>query len=1007
MSQKPLGNLSIHIEYTAQLNWSLLRAGIPFIFKLEISSASNLPQDLTFNLSVPPYLQETEIHVSAQSILERRDLSGDILPLLVNRWKWLKAWDIDVQKKSALEIKLPGYPTICCPLDILNPAFWRRVISTPTRIGTFIPLQHATISISGSEPHLSLQGRAIDLDDDKFPYPPMEAAIAALIDPNDPYVQLDGQEDSLGKNVYMRIKDIRVEENRTQFRDPTLDEILKGFYLTLLRKENLWHIDFLHSYDHNHQAIRLLKTDRDRGAVCLDLVILGCEILERLHQRPVFILTANGKHAVLGAWACSSTNFPNRQPVCKSADQMAKMVDNHELRVLDVNCALQNIGYKKAKNQSSWAHIGRGFVHAVDITTTRGWWKDNQFKFEIPPLPRVYDSFSWVYDYLWKRLPRYLERQTEQAWLDDPGGLFIPITCHITGGTIHTVLEPGGKTGWLPGQVIEQAGRVVLLADGGAGKSYICRRVVLDLVERFEKGNPNDLPVPIFYPLRFLVWADKDNLLGVLANWIGCPGVDDLISAANRYRFLFILDALDESEFGKRSSAPGDYVKLLQPVIDLPQCSVILTARPAMFPGPITNYLPGFNLANLQGWDQQTFSKFLHACETIKGIQFHGGWQQFYQRIFGPNGSRNLQDLAKTPLFARMIVETREEIDHDSNVRDEFDLYRRYTWHCFARREIVAIPPDEAHEASVEIAFGMYARGKDALENDEIVNCLTTYIAKRSVDIFRQFIARDVVVSGLLVKEGENLFRFSHLSIEHYFLAEYLAKELIRSYEEPVSPPGLHKISGVFGHALLPQSVIAFLSQAIKANSRTIKELATGLTSCPFYQRRRMFYHTRQLKFDPDVAFRNMVLLHLQAGESLEECDLQGLDLINFDLSRADLRRCNLKKTKLRGCTLLKANLAGCYLNLADLSETDLTEADLSGADLDRCILSHIRVRDFNSLPKFCGVNHLDTIELDNDDPETVWLLVRCISHCEQDPNNSDWVNKARAVLKERLKDKE
>ena len=64
---------------------------------------------------------------------------------------------------------------------------------------------------------------------------------------------------------------------------------------------------------------------------------------------------------------------------------------------------------------------------------------------------------------------------------------------------------------------------------------------------------------------------------------------------------------------------------------------------------------------------------------------------------------------------------------------------------------------------------------------------------------------------------------------------------------------------------------------------------------------------------------REEVVAKIDAGESLEKANLQGIDLRRAGLSEANLRGANLREADLRG---------------ADLIGADLREANLKGANL-------------------------------------------------------------------------
>jgi uncharacterized protein YjbI with pentapeptide repeats len=84
---------------------------------------------------------------------------------------------------------------------------------------------------------------------------------------------------------------------------------------------------------------------------------------------------------------------------------------------------------------------------------------------------------------------------------------------------------------------------------------------------------------------------------------------------------------------------------------------------------------------------------------------------------------------------------------------------------------------------------------------------------------------------------------------------------------------------------------------------------------------------------------RESVLDALETGATLDEAELQGLDLSDIDFKQVGLRGVNLRKSSLARTNLAECDLSGARLDDCEAPEANLTGANLSGASLQRAKL--------------------------------------------------------------------
>ena len=991
--------IEIEVVYVKNLNWSLLQLGLPLVLKFRVK-AQGQTRTPTLVFSIGSFLKRVPYKPPEN---DERDLSGDLRSKLsLSNFSVQNAWQIETTPRSeALVIEFSNGERVDLPLEVSPPTYWHRCLPMPGFGGRSIPCHHATILLTPTWQQPTIRIRDEGVPPENLPILPIELAVAALIDPNDPETRQGAAPGTIGHRIDDILKiaaGLRAESTSAP------SEVLAAFNMAF-RERSTPVAEFLVEFEPAQQAVRLLTKDRERGAVCLDIAVLASEALEARRARPLFILTNGGRHSVAGVWADAQSKFHEAKQLCLDPIEIGRLVAEGKLLVCDPRGSTGEI--TKETSTLAWKTLGEGFVHAVDVSACRQ---------KVKPLERPFaHGTHWVRPYLdsldilvgLKATPKaeanLAPSESGTELLDDPVGVFVAMRCRPEGrpDTV-AVLDSQSGPGWLTQKLVERQGFVALLGDGGAGKTYLTRRFASELIaRRRERGD--EAPLPLFFPLRYLSPADR--LDEAVARWLGFSGAEVLKSMANSTRLVVLLDALDEAS--RRYTAREDFDKLFAPIRDLPNCSVLLTARSAIFPGNPDQFLSGFQIANLQKWSADDLFRFLVQCEG-KDVVFRNGVGKFHEKL---TRNTNLRDLTQTPLFARMLVETRDYIETDGDVRDEIDLYRRYAMTCFRRRpkEISNMTPDRAAGATAETALVMYLLGKDAVPAEKLATDLDTHLHGDGIDVYREFVARDVLVHGVLAPEpslrDEHAFRFTHISLQHYFLAERLYESLSRSLSTQLLPQ-------LFGQAVLPQPVLGFMASILKQASpapwRRTAVARNGLVAAlelvirsPFEERPiRIDMTGRSVsEMDPSRAFRNAIMLHLTAGGTLEDADLRDLVLTNADFTGARLCRSNLSNSHLEGAILRDANLAGCDLSGATLVEVDVTATNFASATFAGAELKRLRIGHPGTFPRICGAIGFESVYFDAGSIDALKVLLRCIPDCEEDATYSVWARSVRDVL--------
>ncbi|GIF03716.1 hypothetical protein Asi03nite_12540 [Actinoplanes siamensis] len=274
------------------------------------------------------------------------------------------------------------------------------------------------------------------------------------------------------------------------------------------------------------------------------------------------------------------------------------------------------------------------------------------------------------------------------------------------------------------------------------------------------------------------------------------------------------------------------------------------------------------------------------------------------------------------------------------------DLYRQvlHKWLSYEARRLERLSPNAPDEtdllnAVTHLALRLWDLPDESLSVDDLgdaaasLSRLTTTSAGDTTALEPQESAHVLGSSTLLVRSGDDRFKFVHDSVREWLVANHLAEQL----------PG-HIAAGLIGHKWQPLT-IEFLCGL--AGRRTMQDWAEGVLADRPTSRavgRNAFEVLRFLGVNRSSTQWNM------AGFDLRGQDLSARFLAGADLSEADLTDAQLVGTDLTDAAVAGANLTGARLDRATLRGADLTGAELSGArllgaDLTGAVLTGVRMR--------------------------------------------------------------
>jgi uncharacterized protein YjbI with pentapeptide repeats len=418
---------------------------------------------------------------------------------------------------------------------------------------------------------------------------------------------------------------------------------------------------------------------------------------------------------------------------------------------------------------------------------------------------------------------------------------------------------------------------------------------------------------------------------------IGEDTVERLKTIEDKPHTVLLLDSLDED--------PSAWGKIEQRLGELLQASkafrqVVLTCRTQFFPKSVED--PRFGRVEIEGFRcnllyLSPFSDDQIRTYLKKGLDWT--WPQRLIHFGGRDSDRRRKALeimsAMGSLRMRPMLLGQIEDLMSANVErwDAYSIYDvlvdRWLNREVAKTDGTSHTKKELRQACKQLAVHLFTEGRRKLSEEELDGQELGEISAAPIKSI------DVKGRSLLNRTSDGDFRFSHLSIQEFFVAESFVLSETKS---------LH----------VTDQILEFLAGWIVADRKRVQEFhweqldysrTVDLTRLGHLVNERL--NTARVKSLLDLAthlrgvdLQDAVLLetNLQGanlqGANFQGAIFQGVDLTDANLQDANLQDANLTGAKLQGATLTGATLTGVTLTGANLQGASLQNADLQGANL-------------------------------------------------------------------------
>ena len=339
--------------------------------------------------------------------------------------------------------------------------------------------------------------------------------------------------------------------------------------------------------------------------------------------------------------------------------------------------------------------------------------------------------------------------------------------------------------------------KLALLGNFGTGKTTFCRKYARDLAKAYQSDPTGRIPIVV--NLRdFDARLDIQELVTNTLQFRYGVRIDIAVSRELQRlgRFLMLFDGFDEMATRVDPDTVRENLREIQKIAEIPQNQFLLTCRTHFFKDRVqATVLANFEIAYVPEWGEAELEEYLKKrCGMT--------WQDQLRQI---HGTHDLAELAQTPLFLEMIVDSLPKLGND--VRRS-DLYNSYTSNWIeeqSKRRGARLDPIARRQFVSELAMILYRDNKSSCHYREFVPILRK---RFEVDDAAEMdhLQSDVRTCTFLVRDPAGHYAFRHKSFMEFFVASSLAAR-VRSGD----------IADI-GCRPLPSEVRTFLAELLRSD---------------------------------------------------------------------------------------------------------------------------------------------------------------------------------------------
>jgi len=326
----------------------------------------------------------------------------------------------------------------------------------------------------------------------------------------------------------------------------------------------------------------------------------------------------------------------------------------------------------------------------------------------------------------------------------------------------------------------------IVLGDFGSGKSVLLENFAYRLLQEFLES-PETRPFPVFGRLKHYKSGEdiQDYVLRVINyDYLIDINKSTSLQLQKSGNIIFLLDGFDEMSARIDGQTLRANVHSLEKLYKDNGCKVILTCRTHFFHTSIDeDILHAASKVYLRSWTDDQIQEYLK-------VKTPTNWQEVFSRI---KTTHNLPELARTPLFLDMIVQSfTEQFESLQTEINSAELYERYSSRWFNESVVrfgSVLPKWDKKALITELAWDLYISHRQDIGSDELRNRIKDRFSLTNPLELESSMNDITNCSFLRRNEKEDVFEFAHLSFMEYFVSEKLASDLLSGNLEPFQNP--------------------------------------------------------------------------------------------------------------------------------------------------------------------------------------------------------------------------
>ncbi|MEO0684025.1 MAG: NACHT domain-containing protein [Cyanobacteria bacterium J06649_11] len=334
-------------------------------------------------------------------------------------------------------------------------------------------------------------------------------------------------------------------------------------------------------------------------------------------------------------------------------------------------------------------------------------------------------------------------------------------------------------------KVANQDQYLMVLGLPGSGKSTFLRKIGLEALKR-KRGEYLHNCIPVFLELKQFRSSDVCIRSLIVSEFEACgfPQPEKVANQALKQgRLLVLLDALNE--------VPPEYFNLVTQEINdfvdrYSRNRFIVSSRTAAYKAG----LPRFIDVEISHFDDGQICQFIDNWFRSEDDVQRGTAAHFWELLRKKENIAMLE-LAQAPLlltFLCLVYERAQALPANRNaiyrkafniLLEEWAAEKRSQWETI----LEGLHPELEKILLSEIAYQGFKEDRLFFSQQEIIRQITNFLAKNlnaSAFLNGRFLLNEIEVQqGILVERAEQIYTFSHLTIQEYLTASYITDQQI------------------------------------------------------------------------------------------------------------------------------------------------------------------------------------------------------------------------------------